>query len=109
MPNIYETNLDRCDANYVPLSPLSFLDRVARVYPDHPSVIHGNAQWTWKETKDRCHRLASALANRNIGPGDTVSVMAPNIPALYESHFGVPMTGAVLNALNIRLLSLIHI
>ena len=103
MPNIYDTNLDRCDANYVPLSPLSFLDRVARVYPDHPSVIHGNAQWTWKETKDRCHRLASALANRNLGPGDTVSVMAPNIPALYESHFGVPMTGAVLNALNIRL------
>ena len=69
MPNIYDTNLDRCDANYVPLSPLSFLDRVARVYPDHPSVIHGNAQWTWKETKDRCHRLASALANRNLGPG----------------------------------------
>ena len=103
MPNIYDTNLDRCDANYVPLSPLSFLDRVARVYPDHPSVIHGSAQWTWKETTDRCHRLASALANRNIGPGDTVSVMAPNIPALYESHFGVPMTGAVLNALNIRL------
>ena len=103
MHNIYDTNLDRCDANYVPLSPLSFLDRVARVYPDHPAVIHGTTQWTWKETADRCHRLASALANRNIGPGDTVSVMAPNIPALYESHFGVPMTGAVLNALNIRL------
>ena len=103
MHNIYDTNLDRCDANYVPLSPLSFLDRVARVYPDHPAVIHGTTQWTWKEIADRCHRLASALANRNIGPGDTVSVMAPNIPALYESHFGVPMTGAVLNALNIRL------
>ena len=103
MHNIYDTNLDRCDANYVPLSPLSFLDRVARVYPDHPAVIHGTTQWTWKETADRCHQLASALANRNIGPGDTVSVMAPNIPALYESHFGVPMTGAVLNALNIRL------
>ena len=103
MHNIYDTNLDRCDANYVPLSPLSFLDRVARVYPDHPAVIHGTTRWTWKETADRCHRLASALANRNIGPGDTVSVMAPNIPALYESHFGVPMTGAVLNALNIRL------
>ena len=103
MHNIYDTNLDRCDANYVPLSPLSFLERVARVYPDHPAVIHGTTQWTWKETADRCHRLASALANRNIGPGDTVSVMAPNIPALYESHFGVPMTGAVLNALNIRL------
>jgi len=103
MHNIYDTDLDRCDANYVSLSPLSFLGRVARVYPDHPSVIHGGTRWTWRETAERCNRLASALAKRNIGPGDTVSVMAPNIPALYESHFGVPMTGAVLNALNIRL------
>jgi|TARA_B100002003_G_scaffold79180_1_gene74067 fatty-acyl-CoA synthase len=103
MHNIYDTDLDRCDANYVSLSPLSFLGRVARVYPDHPAVIHGGTRWTWKETAERCYRLASALAKRNIGPGDTVSVMAPNIPALYESHFGVPMTGAVLNALNIRL------
>jgi len=103
MHNIYDADLDRCDANYVSLSPLSFLGRVARVYPDHPSVIHGGTRWTWRETAERCNRLASALAQRNIGPGDTVSVMAPNIPALYESHFGVPMTGAVLNALNIRL------
>ena len=103
MHNIYDADLDRCDANYVSLSPLSFLGRVARVYPDHPSVIHGGTRWTWRETSERCNRLASALAKRNIGPGDTVSVMAPNIPALYESHFGVPMTGAVLNALNIRL------
>ena len=103
MHNIYDADLDRCDANYVSLSPLSFLGRVARVYPDHPSVIHGGTRWTWRETAERCNRLASALAKRNIGPGDTVSVMAPNIPALYESHFGVPMTGAVLNALNIRL------
>ena len=103
MNNIYDADLDHCDANYVSLSPLSFLGRVARVYPDHPSVIHGGTRWTWRETAERCNRLASALAKRNIGPGDTVSVMAPNIPALYESHFGVPMTGAVLNALNIRL------
>ena len=103
MHNIYDADLDRCDANYVSLSPLSFLDRVARVYPDHPAVIHGGTQWTWKETEERCCRLASALAKRNIGPGDTVSVMDTNIPALYETHFGVPMTGAVLNALNIRL------
>lgn len=103
MHNIYDADLDRCDANYVSLSPLSFLGRVARVYPDHPSVIHGGTRWTWRETAERCNRLASALAKRNIGSGDTVSVMAPNIPALYESHFGVPMTGAVLNALNIRL------
>ena len=101
--NIYDADLDRCDANYVSLSPLSFLGRVARVYPDYPSVIHGGTRWTWRETAERCNRLASALTKRNIGPGDTVSVMAPNIPALYESHFGVPMTGAVLNALNIRL------
>ena len=103
MNNIYDADLDHCDANYVSLSPLSFLGRVARVYPDHPSVIHGGTRWTWRETAERCNRLASALTKRNIGPGDTVSVMAPNIPALYESHFGVPMTGAVLNALNIRL------
>ena len=103
MHNIYDADLDRCDANYVSLSPLSFLGRVARVYPDHPSVIHGGTRWTWRETAERCNRLASALTKRNIGPGDTVSVMAPNIPALYESHFGVPMTGAVVNALNIRL------
>ena len=103
MNNIYDAGLDHCDANYVSLSPLSFLGRVARVYPDHPSVIHGGTRWTWRETAERCNRLASALTKRNIGPGDTVSVMAPNIPALYESHFGVPMTGAVLNALNIRL------
>ena len=103
MHNIYDADLDHCDANYVSLSPLSFLGRVARVYPDHPSVIHGGTRWTWRETAERCNRLASALTKRNIGPGDTVSVMAPNIPALYESHFGVPMTGAVLNALNIRL------
>ena len=103
MHNIYDADLGRCDANYVSLSPLSFLGRVARVYPDHPSVIHGGTRWTWRETAERCNRLASALTKRNIGPGDTVSVMAPNIPALYESHFGVPMTGAVLNALNIRL------
>ena len=103
MHNIYDADLARCDANYVSLSPLSFLGRVARVYPAHPSVIPGGTRWTWRETAERCNLLASALTKRNIGPGDTVSVMAPNIPALYESHFGVPMTGAVLNALNIRL------
>ena len=103
MPNIYDTDLPRRDANYVPLSPLSFLARAARVYPAHPAVIHGAIKRNWSEVSDRCHRLASALNKRGIGKGDTVSVMAPNIPALYEAHFGVPMTGAVLNALNIRL------
>ena len=103
MSNIYDTDLERRDANYVPLSPLSFLARAARVYPDHPAVVHGAIQRNWSEVAERCHRLACALHRRGIGKGHTVAVMAPNIPALYEAHFGVPMTGAVLNALNVRL------
>jgi fatty-acyl-CoA synthase len=99
----YETDLDRNPANYVPLSPLSFLPRAAMVHPRHVSVIHGSQRFTWAESYQRCRRLASALARRGIGSGDTVAVMAPNIPAHFEAHFGVPMAGAVLNALNIRL------
>ncbi|HET6222689.1 MAG TPA: acyl-CoA synthetase [Dongiaceae bacterium] len=99
----YETDLDRNPANYVPLSPLSFLARAAMVHPRHVSVIHGKERFTWAESYQRCRRLASALTRRGIGLGDTVAVMAPNIPAHFEAHFGVPMAGAVLNALNIRL------
>ena len=99
----YERDLDKNAANYVPLSPLSFLDRAALVYPHRTAVIHGDLKRTWKETEARCRRLASALARRGIGRGDTVAVMAPNVPELLEAHFGVPITGAVLNALNIRL------
>ena len=101
--NPYQTELDKNAANHVPLSPLSFLRRTAAVYPDRPAVIHGAVTRTWRETYERCVRLASALAKRGIGPGDTVSVMAPNIPETMEAHFGVPMAGAVLNALNVRL------
>jgi len=103
MTNPYEIGLDRNAANYVPLSPLAFLERTAAVYPARTSVIHGARRYTWAETQERCRRLASALRKRGIGRGDTVAVMAPNVPELFEAHFGVPMAGAVLNALNIRL------
>ncbi len=101
--NPYETDLGRNDANYVPLSPLSFLPRTAAVYPDRTAVIHGPVRRSWAETYSRCRRLASALTRRGYGLGDTVAVMAPNVPELMEAHFGVPMAGAVLNALNVRL------
>jgi fatty-acyl-CoA synthase len=101
--NPYEVNLDRTAANHVPLSPLSFIRRTAAVYPHRIAVIHGSIQRDWAETYRRCVRLASALAGRGIGVGDTVAVMAPNLPELFEAHFGIPMVGAVLNALNVRL------
>ncbi len=101
--NPFETGLDRNAANHTPLSPLSFLARAAAVYPDHRSVVHGTAAHTWAETYARCRRLASALAARGLGVGDTVAVMGANTPETYEAHFGVPMAGAVLNALNVRL------
>ena len=90
-------------ANFAPLTPLSFLPRTAEVYPERTAVIHGATRRTWAETYARCRRLASALARRGIGRGDTVAVMAPNTPPMFEAHFGVPMAGAVLNALNVRL------
>ncbi len=101
--SIYNTGLDRNAANYVPLSPLSFLPRTASVYPDRIAVIHGDVRRSWGETYGRCRRLASALTGRGIGLGDTVAVIAANTPELMEAHFGVPMAGAVLNALNTRL------
>ncbi len=101
--NPFETGLDRNAANHVPLTPLSFLERTAAVFPTRTSVIHGAGRWTWAETAQRCRNLASALANHGIGAGDTVSVMLPNVPPAFEATFGVPMTGAILNALNTRL------
>ncbi|USG62396.1 acyl-CoA synthetase [Sneathiella marina] len=101
--NPFETNLDMNAANFEPLSPLTFIERSAEVYPDKTAVIHGDWSYTYREFYARTRRLASALKNRGIGIGDTVSVIAPNIPALLESHFGIPMIGAVLNALNTRL------
>jgi len=102
-PSPYDRDLERNPANYTALTPLSFLDRAASVYPDRPSVIHGERRYTWRQTAERCRRLGSALARRGVGLGDTVAIMAPNIPEMLEAHFGVPMTGAVLNPLNIRL------
>ncbi len=99
----YETDLDRNPANYAPLSPLSFLPRAAAVYPDRTAVVHGTERRSWAEAYERCRRLASALAQRGLGQGDTVAVMAPNTPPMWEAHHGVPMAGAVLNALNVRL------
>ena len=101
--SIYDTDLDQVGANYVPLTPLSFLQRSSTVYPDKTAVIHGDQRYSYHEFAERCRRLASALAAHGIGCGDTVSVMAPNVPAMLEAHYGVPMTGAVLNALNYRL------
>src|SRR3979411_691751 len=99
----YSIGLDKTPANYVPLSPLSFLARSAAVYPDHVSAVYDGRSFTWSQTYARCRRFASYLAGRNIGTGDTVAAMLPNVPAMNEVHFGVPMAGAVLNALNIRL------
>src|SRR2546425_2776119 len=90
-------------ANYVPLSPVSFLERSAMVWPERIAIRHGRLAYTYREFESRCRRLASALAQRGVKRGDTVAVMAPNVPALLEAHYAVPALGAVLNALNVRL------
>jgi fatty-acyl-CoA synthase len=99
----YDIDLDKNKANYVPLSPLSFLERSALVHPRLPSVVYEDRSFTWAETYARARRFASMLAKRGIGRGDTVAVMLPNVPAMYEAHFAIPMVGAVINALNTRL------
>jgi fatty-acyl-CoA synthase len=99
----YDTDLDRNPANHQPLTPLVFLERAARVHPDHLAVVHGPLRRTYREFLARAKKLASALERRGIGRGDTVSVMLANTPAMLECHYGVPMTGAVLNTLNTRL------
>jgi fatty-acyl-CoA synthase len=99
----YSIGLDKTPANFVPLSPLSFLERSAAVYPNLTSAVYEGRVFTWGQTYERCRRFASFLAKRGIGRGDTVAAMLPNIPAMNEVHFAVPMTGAVLNTLNIRL------
>jgi len=101
--NPYETGLDKNAANYVPLTPIAFLLRSASVYPDRLAVAYGARRYTWCQALERCRRLAGALAACGVGRGDTVALMSPNLPEAFEAHFGVPMAGAVLNALNIRL------
>ena len=101
--NPYERDLDRNPANYAPLTPLSFIDRTASIWSEQVSVIHGDRRFGWGETYARCRRLASALSRLGIGEGDTVATMLANTPEMVEMHFGVPMTGGVLNTLNTRL------
>ncbi len=101
--DMYEAGLGKNAANFTALTPLMFIERAASVYPTRLAVVHGDIRRTWKETYARTRRLASALAARGIGQGDTVAVMLPNTPAMVEAHFGIPMAGAVLNTLNTRL------
>ncbi|MBL8575404.1 MAG: acyl-CoA synthetase [Hyphomicrobiaceae bacterium] len=102
-PNFYEIDLDKNPANFQQLTPLNFIERSASVFPDHVAIVHGRMRVTWAEYYRRSRQLASALAKRGIGKGDTVSVMLSNTPAMLECHFGVPMTKGVLNTLNTRL------
>ena len=101
--DLFEIGLDSNAANYAALTPLTFIERAAAVYPYHVALSYGVVRRTWGQTFGRCRQLASALARRGIGKGDTVAVMASNIPEMFEAHFGVPMVGAVLNTLNTRL------
>jgi len=103
MANIFEQGLSRNSANFTPITPLLFLERSAEVYPDRLAIIHGALRQTWSQTYERSRRLASALQKHGIGLGDTVAVILPNTPPMVEAHFGIPMAGAVLNALNTRL------
>ncbi len=103
MTTPYDVDLDRNPANFQPLTPLAFLERAASVFPDHTAIVHGTLRRGYEEFYARARRLASALAKRGIARGDTVSVMLANTPPMLEAHYGVPMTGAVLNTLNTRL------
>lgn len=99
----YRHGLERAEANHVPLTPLGFLERSAQVHPQRVALVHAGSRQTWAQTRERAYRLASALTRRGVQRGDTVSVLAPNTPAMLEAHFGVPLSGAVLNAINCRL------
>jgi fatty-acyl-CoA synthase len=103
MTSIFDQDLPRNEANFAPLSPLSFIERAADVYPQRVAVVHGDLRRSWSDVYARCRRLASALTRYGIRKGDTVAVMLPNTPPMVEAHFGIPMAGAVLNALNTRL------
>ncbi|MEP7276935.1 MAG: AMP-binding protein, partial [Betaproteobacteria bacterium] len=101
--SIYDRDLDRTPANYAPLTPLSLIARTADIWPDQLAVVHGKRCYTWAETYARSRQLASALVLAGVGRGDTVAAMLSNTPEMVECHFGVPMTGGVLNTLNTRL------
>ena len=95
--------MNKNPANFVPLTPLSFLHRTADIYGDYKSVIYESKSYTWSESRERCVRIASSLKDHGIEPGDTISVLAFNTPEMFESHFSIPMAGAILNTINIRL------
>src|SRR5512132_2925027 len=101
--NPYNRGLERNAANYTPLTPLSLIARTAYTYPDSLAVVHGDRRYTWRETYARCRRLGSAIVHAGISEGDTVPAMLANTPNMYEMHFGVAMSGAVVNTLNTRL------
>tara|TARA_B100000035_G_scaffold201961_1_gene172764 strand:- start:723 stop:2351 length:1629 start_codon:yes stop_codon:yes gene_type:complete len=101
--NNYETNLGKNDANFVPLTPLSFLERAKDIYPNYEALVYEDRSYSWRQVYKRCIKFASALEKIGIGKGDTVSVMAFNTPEIFEAHYSVPMTGAVLNTINVRL------
>ena len=103
MTSIYDQDLPQTPANFAPMSPLSFIERTAEVYPTRLAVVHGSLRQDWATTYRRCRQLASALSQAGIGKNDTVAVMLPNTPPMVEAHFGIPMAGAVLNTLNTRL------
>ena len=103
MTSIFDQHLPRTEANYAPLTPLSFIERTAEVYPERLAIVHGDLRQSWGQTYERCRRLASSLRRAGIARNDTVAVLLPNTPPMVEAHFGVPMAGAVLNALNTRL------
>ena len=99
----YDTNLDKNKANFVPLTPLSFLQRANDVYPKYEALVYEDIKYTWSDIYKRCIKFASALKKIGIGKGDTVSILAFNTPEIFEAHYSVPMTGGVLNTINIRL------
>jgi fatty-acyl-CoA synthase len=101
--SIYDQDLDRNAANYVPLSPISFVERSAEVFGDLPAVVHGSRRYTWRDTRERAARLAAAMRSLGVARGSTVSAMLPNTPEMIEAHYAVPALNAVVNALNIRL------
>ena len=103
MMNHFSANLDKNNTNYVPLTPLTFIERAKDVYPDYQSLVYGSRSYTWLETYERCTKFASALEKHGIGLSDTVSIIAANTPEIFEAHYFIPMTGAVINTINTRL------
>ena len=99
----FDQNLDKNPSNFIPLSPITFLERAKYVYPEYEALVYGDRKYTWKQVYERSTQFASSIEKQGIGLGDTVSVLAANTPELFEAHYSIPMTGAVINTINIRL------